>query len=126
MSLKGPTETLERDNLFAQQQQIPAVTDVMTIASGEGKLKRGCLIDANGCACASTTTEGDEEEEVTTYAEVYAVLAEDVDATSAAVDAPVYLTGEFNISAISAAEDETISNYKLSARKVGIFLKSII
>lgn len=106
-------ESLTRDNLFAQQQEIPAVTDKLTIASGEGVLKRGCLIDDAGKACASA-------------AEPYAVLAEDVDATSAEVEAPVYLTGEFNIKALSAKEGENVADYKKAARKVGIFMKEIM
>lgn len=121
MALQGESYSITRDALFAQQQEIPAVTDKLTIASGEGELKRGCLIDEDGKACASSGSDGSK-----TYAEPYAVLAEDVDATSAAVEAPVYLTGEFNIKALSAKTGEDVANYKKAARKVGIFMKEIM
>lgn len=57
---------------------------------------------------------------------VYAVLAEDVDTTDAAKDAAVYLTGEFNESAIIVSNGVTVAECKVNARKVGIFIKPTI
>ena len=60
--------------------------------------------------------------------EVYAVLAEDVDTTKGAVEAAVYLTGEFNENALSFKPDNDalVSDFKASARKVCIFFKPAI
>lgn len=55
--------------------------------------------------------------------DVYAVLAEDCDATSAAKDAAVYLTGDFNENHIIVANGVSVADCKVNARKVGIFIK---
>lgn len=96
------------DNLFATSTQ-HVVSDVLLIAQA-GKLKRGTLLDETGAV-------------VTTDSDVYAVLAEDVDTTSAAKEAAVYLTGEFNEKALFVAEGATVAAFKKSARKVCIFIK---
>lgn len=113
MALQEETQKITRDNLFAQNQEIPVVTDKLTIAIGEGALKRGCLIDDAGKACTDS-------------AEPYAVLAEDVDTTKEAVEAPVYFTGEFNVAALSAKSGVDVKTLKVAARKVGIFMKEIM
>jgi len=102
---------MERDNLFASQV-MPVVSDLMTVAQ-TGALKRGSVLTVGG------TLAGAEDE-------VYAVLAEDVDTTAEAVEAAVYLTGEFNISALAVAEGAVVEDLKASARKVGIFFKKAI
>lgn len=97
-----------RDNLFAATQVMPVVADKLTIAKA-GELKRGTLLTAGGAAAGGS-------------AEVYAVLAEDVDTTAAAKEAAVYLTGEFNENALIVASG-AVADCKASARKVGIFIK---
>lgn len=118
MALQHEVQTLTRDNLFAALQIMPVVTGTMTVASGEGALKRGALLKADGTLCGKTAKTD----------EVYAILAEDVDATSAAVVAPVYFTGEFNEDALafSDAQSATIDDFRASARKVGLFFKKNI
>lgn len=112
--------TTTADNLFAASQMMPVVADAMTVKASQGALKRGALLDATGTLC--TVNAGK-----TTISEVYAVLAEDVDTTTA-VEAAVYLTGEFNENALSfkADNDAVIGDFKASARKVGIFFKPSI
>ncbi len=95
------------DNLFASQV-MPVVADEMTIASGV--LKRGALLDANGALAGAD-------------AQVVAVLAEDVDATEGAKVAAVYLTGEFNGTALTVAGGATVEAVKAKARMAGIFIK---
>ena len=97
------------DNLFATSV-FPVLTDVLSIAAGQ-KLKRGALVDATGKLCGASS-------------EVFAVLADDVTTGDAAVEAAVYLTGEFNEKALSVAEGATVAGFKKSARKVSIFIKS--
>lgn len=104
---------LKRENLFAATQMMPIVADKMTIAKS-GVLKRGSLLDETGALIAAADTA------------VYAVLAEDVDTTNAAKDAPVYLTGEFNENGVIVGGDISAADVKASARKVGIFLKPSI
>lgn len=108
------------DNLFATSTQ-HVVSDVLLIAKA-GVLKRGTLLTAEGAVVKSTTT-GDGDSAVTTYDDVYAVLAEDVDTTEAAKEAAVYLTGEFNEKALTVAAGGKVSDFKKSARKVCIFIK---
>lgn len=57
---------------------------------------------------------------------MYAILAEDVDATDADKVAPVYVTGEFNQSAVIFADGTTAADVKTAARALGIFLKSVV
>lgn len=103
------------DNLFAANQMMPVVTDVIKVPSGENALKRGTLVASTGKA-------------VTAAADVYGVLAEDVDASKTDVDTVVYLTGEFNEKALAVGTPTTgtlsVSDCKTSARKIGIFIKS--
>lgn len=110
MSLAVETHTLERDNLFAASQITPVESDALTVAKS-GELKRGTLLDASGAIVAAAD------------AEVYAVLAEDVDTTDAAKEAPVYLTGDFNEAALIVGGSIAVADVKVSARKVGIFIK---
>ena len=114
--------TLERDNLFAATQMMPVVADEIEIPSGPGQLKRGSLLTAEGKLVKKTV---ESEPESTTFDAVYAVLAQDVDATSAAVKAAVFLTGEFNEAAmiVDTANSATVADFKVSARNVGIFIK---
>ena len=96
------------DNLFATFNE-NVVTDVMSVAQGQ-QLKRGALVDAMGTLCG-------------VGAEVYAVLADDVDTTDGAKEVAVYLKGEFNEKALSVAEGAMVAELKQSARKVCIFIK---
>lgn len=122
MPLQHPVETFTPDNLFSAVQLMPVVPGTITIASGQGKLARGALVTADGKLCAKTTSG---EPEKTTVDEVYAVLADDVDATSVAVTAACYFTGEFNAAALTFKTDNTakIEDFIQSARKVGIFIR---
>lgn len=97
------------DNLFATTV-IPVMADVLSVAAGQ-ELKRGALLDESGKLCGADS-------------EVFAVLADDVTTADAAVEAAVYLTGEFNEKALSVAEGATVADLKKSARKVSIYIKS--
>ncbi len=103
------------DNLFAANQTMPVVTDVIKVPSGESVMKRGTLVASTGKA-------------VTAAADVYGVLAEDVDASKSGVNTVIFLTGEFNEKAmavgIPTSGTLSVSDCKSSARKIGIFIKS--
>ena len=127
MPLQHDVETLTRDNLFAAVQLMPVVGGTITVASGEGALKRGALLTGEGKLCGKTAA-GEEGNPPASTDEVYCVLAEDVDATSAAVEAAVYYTGEFTEDALTfdTANSASIDDFRVSARKVGIFLRKNI
>lgn len=58
-------------------------------------------------------------------AAVHSILAEDVDATSAATPGPVFLTGEFNSSALILASGTTVADIKTAARALSIFTRTV-
>ena len=99
------------DNLIAGE--FPRVVRLATVSGGN--LKRGAIlgkITSNGkCVlCVAAATDGSKD--------VYAVLAEDVDASSEDKQAVAYLTGEFNKTALKAnAEIDTLIP-KLRAKSI--------
>ena len=110
------------NNLFAGHV-MPKVDDTVTVAAGQGVLSRGTLlgvVTATGLAKVVSKAANDGSEKV------YAVLAENVDTTNGDVQAPVYLTGEFNENALTVAAGDTVADHKASARAVGIFIKSTV
>jgi len=86
------TGTFTPDNLIAGD--FPRITEQLTIPSGV--LKRGTVVTSAGAAMA---TGGDP----------FAVLAEDADASGGAVQAPVYLSGEFARAHLILASNAAIS-----------------
>lgn len=112
MAMKEVMEAPKMDNLFSATQIMPVVSDKLTVAK-IGALKRGQLLTAAGA-------------KVTAATDVYAVLAEDIDTTDAAKEAPVYLTGEFNESALATNGTLAVADCKAAARKIGIFIKKNI
>lgn len=126
MPLQHDTQTFTHDNLFAALGVLPVVTGRIEIPTGQGKLSRGALLTVEGKLCGKSAASG--EPTTQTVDEVYAVLADDVDATSAAVDAAVYFTGEFNQDALSfnTANSATLEDFRVSARKVQIYFRQNI
>ena len=54
MAMNKGLGTYEPDNLFAANQELPAVADVLEIAASQ-ELKRGSLVNVNGAQIAATT-----------------------------------------------------------------------
>ena len=109
------------DALFVTGSGYPIVNDALTIVSGAGVLTRGTVlgvITASGKATKVDSTKADGSQTA------YAILSSDVDATTADVVAPVYLTGEFNGDAMVFGGTDTITTHKAALRKIGIFIKS--
>lgn len=104
------------DNLIAGDFQV--VTGVGTVASGQGVLKRGTVL---GKVTASGNLVKVDSSKSTGEQTVYAVLAEDVDATSAAAAAPLYLTGAFNSRALVFGGADTAATHAAGARDLSIF-----
>jgi hypothetical protein len=109
MALHETENSPKLDNLFSATQIMPVVPGKITLAMGVNA-KRGALVTSAGALA-------------TAAADVYAVLAEDTDATGAATEAPVYLTGEFNANALSVGGSISVADCVVEARKIGIFIK---
>lgn len=109
------------DNLFAGTQVQPVVADEVTILSGAGVLSRGTVL---GKVTASGKCVAVDNSLANGAQTVYAILAEDVDATSADVVTAAYFTGEFNTTALTFGGDDTAADHKDAARGLGIFFKT--
>lgn len=107
--------TFEYDNLFAGSAEV--VTD--SIIAG-ADLVRGTvvgLVTVGGKAVAVDSTAEDGSEDP------YGVIADDVKANGSVV---VYLTGEFNVNALTFGGTDTDATHKRALRNIGIFLKENI
>lgn len=113
-------ETYKPDNLIADNNQ-PLHVGTVTVASGEGELKRGSVLTRNGSdkfvITASTLRVGGFLPEV--------ILAEDIDATSADTVAEAYTSGDFKEDALIVDEHHTLSDAdKADLKKNGIYIKA--
>lgn len=109
---------MQYDNLFAGAD-IPAHGGSITIAAGQGALKKGSVIalDGSNKGVILSATEG---------LKPYGILASDVDATAETV-AEVWLTGRFNKHALHVAEDYTMTaDNILALRNGGIFVENSV
>ena len=108
MAMQETYESPKRDNLFSATGKVYAVPDMMTVTV---EAKRGTLLTAAGAKATGAS-------------DIYAVLAEDVEAGKVA---PVYLTGEFNSVALAEATGIEITDaIKQACRKLGIFVRTNI
>jgi hypothetical protein len=113
------SETFTPDKLIAGDY--PIVTDIVTIDTGV--LTRGAVlgkITASGkyVLCNSAGTDDGSRTPV-------AVLAEDADASSADVQAVVYLSGAFNAAACTFGGTDTAATHRAALRDVNIYLKTV-
>jgi len=113
-------ETYKPDNLIADNAQ-PIHKGTVTVASGEGELKRGSVLTRNGSdkfvITASTLRVGGYLPEV--------VLAEDVNATDADTVADVYTSGDLKEDALIVAAGYSLSDAdKADLKKNGIYVKA--
>jgi hypothetical protein len=98
------------DNLIYSADH-PIDTKTVEVASGQGKLARGTLLKADGTKWAS----GDPD----------CILAEDVDATSAAVVAEAYRSGHFTRGAVITGAALTDAAEKTLA-DAGLYLSNAV
>jgi len=90
-----------------------------TIKSGAGVLARGTLLgqvtaDRKLIKSLSAASDGSQA--------VDSILAEDVDATSADVEAVIFIAGEFDVDAVTFGTGHTFASADRELRKLGIFL----
>ena len=109
--------TFTPDNLLAGD--FPRVTQAVTVASGNVLLRGTVLgrITASGkCAAVDSTQEDGSESP-------FAVLVDDVDATSEDKPGLAYLTGEFNEESLIFGGTDTADDHRDGCRALSIFLK---
>lgn len=107
------------ENLVNTVGGAPLTTGLRTILAGQGALKRGTALALN--ADKKLVILG------TSSATANCVLAEDIDATAADVDACVYLTGHFNRNTLAVKASYTITAADVEAfRAAGIFLDNSV
>lgn len=109
--------TYQFDNLQTSEIE---VTEGATVVSGAGALKRGSVlgkITASGKLTLVNSAGTDDGRR-----KPYAVLLEDVDATSADKAAPVALAGQFNAAALIFGGSDTVATHKEAMRDVGLFV----
>lgn len=109
------------DNLIGGDH--PLVTDALVLATGEGPLVRGAvlgLVTASGEVKLSVDTAVDGSEVP------HSILAQDADATAAAVTVPVYLAGQFNQEALTFGGAHTAASVKAGLRDKSIYLRASV
>lgn len=109
------------DNLFAGGVQV-VVTGVVTLKAGRA-YERGSvlgLIDAEDKAVMVDSSKADGSQTP------YGILTDNVDATLEDRKATVYLTGEFNDSALKFGGTDDAAKHKRVLRGMGIFLKQTV
>lgn len=111
------TESYAPDNLFAGD--FPRVERNVVVASGGGVLGRGAVlgrITSGGKYLLSLSAASDGSQTPD------AILAHDIDATSADADAVVYFTGEFQPEELTIGADHTAASIRVGLRAKSIFI----
>lgn len=112
------SETYTPDKLIAGG--FPLTTGEVTVAAGQ-TLTRGTVLglktaDGQAVPVDSAVDPADGTENP------YCVLAQDVDTTTAATVAPVYISGEFNESALVFGGTDTIADHCSTMRGLSLFI----
>jgi hypothetical protein len=114
------TETFTADNLFAGDFDV--VTDTATLITGQN-LARGAVlgkITASGKLNLSLSAAADGSQTP------FAILAAATDASGGDKTCPIYLSGEFNQTALTIGTAHTAATIKDGLRAKGIFLKTSV
>jgi hypothetical protein len=115
-----PTDTdFSFDQLFAGDY--PVVSEEVTILSGQ-TLSRGAVIGRQTSGLKGVLVDSDGTDDGRRAP--YGVLAEDVDASGGDVVSTVYLTGEYNVNALSFGAGDTAATHKTALRALNIYVRS--
>lgn len=114
-------ETYTPDKLLAGDY--PAVTDVVTVLSGQNLTRGACLgkVTASGkhVICDSAGTDDGRRSPV-------AILAEDCNASGGDAQAVVYLSGAVSESAVTFGGTDTATTHRVALRNLNIYLKKTV
>lgn len=108
---------------------VPLIAKGITVAKGEGVLKRGTLLGiANDKTHKRTDTtetigEGGDAEVKTIGADC--ILCEDVNATDAEVVTTAYISGEFNRDAVILPEGKKIEDHETELRRLSLLMRPV-
>lgn len=112
--------TFEYQNLYAGSSQV---------VRGVAKLAKGNKIEIGTVLGLITDTKEVVPVDITrtdSAKAVYAVSVTECDATDAAQEITVDLSGEFNVRQLKFAPNNTAADHEYSARLVGIFFKNTV
>lgn len=115
--------TFTPDNLFAGHVQ-PVVVGAETVTGGS--FKRGTALGYITASGKVTLLAKEAADPATGAEKLYAILADDVDASEEDKVATVYYTGEFNARSVIFDEDDSAEIRKVEARNIGIFFKDTV
>jgi hypothetical protein len=115
-------EVFEFDSLFAGKVQ-PVVAGAETITGGN--FARGTVLGYLTATDKCTIVDS-EADPADGSENVYAILAEDVDASGGDVVGVVYYTGEFNTAKLTFGGTDDADDHKVAARNIGIFFKDAV
>ena len=116
------SETYTYDNLLIGDDY---VTDSATLVSGQN-LKRGAALAQITATGKLTALDSTSAVALPGSEKAYAILAADMDATSADKTVPVYKFGEFAAGSVKFTGSDTAASFKEGFRAVGIYLKTTI
>lgn len=109
------------DNLIAGDN-VPILTAGITLASGQGILKRGTVIGIVTETGKATVVDKLKEDGSNIP---YGILTDDVD-TIDEITTTAYISGLFNKNALILNESDDIKNYEVKLRELGIFIKNVL
>lgn len=115
------TETYTPDNLLAGDY--PAVTDIVTILSGENLARGTCLGKITATGKHVIVNSGGTDDGRRTPV---AILAEDCDASDGDKQAVVYLSGAFTESGVTFGGTDAAATHRAALRDLNIYLKQSV
>lgn len=111
------------DGLIAGTQ-VPVLVEGVTIASGQGLLRRGTVlgvVTSTGKSVAVNKAASDGSQNPRS------ILTDDIDATTEEVKTTAYISGEFNKNVLSfGGKTDKAADFELELRKLGIFLNNTL
>jgi len=113
--------TFAHPNLLASDFQ--TITEKDTVLSGAGELVAGTVL-ARDSGNGNKLVPVNDASGTSSITDPHAVLAHDVDATSADAEAIVYIHGHFNGAALTFGGDDTAADHKDALRAKGIFISN--
>lgn len=113
--------TLTRDNLFAGSE--PQNPEAITIKSGVGVVTKGTLMIALAANSGEYTVVDKAATPTVADKKTVIVLANDVDATSAAVVTTGYRSGQYDSNYMNFGSD-VLADWKVDARNVNIIINT--
>lgn len=114
------TETYTPDNIFSKLSEKNETP--ITVKTGQGELKRGTLLISLAADSGEYIIADIDDTPTAADKLSLVVLAEDIDATSAAVETTGYRSGNFNANYITFGGDDTTAVWKADCRNVNIYL----